>query len=162
MAKCMQCGGSTKMKKMKTGGSMGIVGMPKYSNDPRTDAGRTLKKGGSAKGCPDGYYWSVQGCQKKVGGHPGLLSTTGAKLGVGSVLLGALGMGASAIKNKIKNNRVNKKEAKEVVKTLDKAKVMKMGGSLKPVPADKVGLSKLPKAVRNKMGYMKKGGVKKK
>lgn len=44
-AKCMQCGGSTKMKKMQTGGSMGIVGMPKYSNDPKTDAGRTLKKG---------------------------------------------------------------------------------------------------------------------
>lgn len=36
------------------------------------------------------------------------------------------------------------------------------GGSLKPVPSDKVGLAKLPTAVRNKMGYMKKGGVKKK
>jgi hypothetical protein len=52
--KCMQCGGSTKMKKMKTGGSMGIVGMPKYSNDPRTDAGRTLKKGGVVKKYQDG------------------------------------------------------------------------------------------------------------
>jgi predicted secreted protein len=49
MAKCMQCGGTTKMKKMQTGGSMGIVGMPKYSNDPKTDAGRTLKKGGAVK-----------------------------------------------------------------------------------------------------------------
>lgn len=39
---------------------------------------------------------------------------------------------------------------------------MKAGGSLKPVSADKVGLAKLPTAVRNKMGYMKKGGVKKK
>ena len=39
---------------------------------------------------------------------------------------------------------------------------MKMGGSLKPVPADKVGLSKLPKAVRNKMGFQKKGGSVKK
>jgi hypothetical protein len=48
-AKCMQCGGSTKMKKMQMGGSMGIVGMPKYSNDPKTDAGRTLKKGGAVK-----------------------------------------------------------------------------------------------------------------
>ena len=35
-------------------------------------------------------------------------------------------------------------------------------GSLKPVPSDNTGLSKLPTAVRNKMGYMKKGGVKKK
>jgi len=39
---------------------------------------------------------------------------------------------------------------------------MMSGGSLKAVPADKVGLAKLPTAVRNKMGYMKKGGVKKK
>ena len=38
---------------------------------------------------------------------------------------------------------------------------MKSGGPLKPVPAGKVGLSKLPTAVRNKMGYAKKGGIKK-
>ena len=35
----------------------------------------------------------------------------------------------------------------------------KMGGSLKPVnPKTQKGLSKLPRKVRNKMGYMKKGG----
>ena len=38
----------------------------------------------------------------------------------------------------------------------------KSGGSLKPVPADKVGLAKLPTAVRNKMGFQKKGGSVKK
>jgi len=38
----------------------------------------------------------------------------------------------------------------------------KVGGSLKPVPSDKVGLSKLPTAVRNKMGYQKSGGMMKK
>ena len=32
------------------------------------------------------------------------------------------------------------------------------GGSLKPVPAENKGLSKLPTKVRNKMGFMKKGG----
>ena len=37
-------------------------------------------------------------------------------------------------------------------------KKMSKGGSLKPVPGDKVGLSKLPTPVRNKMGYQKKGG----
>ena len=31
-------------------------------------------------------------------------------------------------------------------------------GSLKPVPAKNKGLSKLPKKVRSKMGFMKKGG----
>ena len=35
----------------------------------------------------------------------------------------------------------------------------KMGGSLKPVQPNQKGLSKLPTKVRNKMGYMKKGGV---
>jgi hypothetical protein len=38
----------------------------------------------------------------------------------------------------------------------------KNGGPLKPVPADKVGLAKLPTAVRNKMGFQKKGGSVKK
>ena len=34
----------------------------------------------------------------------------------------------------------------------------KMGGSLKPVKPNQKGLKKLPTKVRNKMGYMKKGG----
>ena len=55
---------------------------------------------------------------------------------------------------------------REGINTMKKGgamKKMKSGGALKPVPADKVGLSKLPKEVRNKMGYQKKGGsVKKK
>ena len=33
-----------------------------------------------------------------------------------------------------------------------------MPGNLKPVPAGNKGLKKLPKPVRNKMGFMKKGG----
>ena len=33
------------------------------------------------------------------------------------------------------------------------------GGSLKSVPADNKGLGKLSQPVRNKMGYMKNGGV---
>ena len=37
--------------------------------------------------------------------------------------------------------------------------VFKKGGKvLKPVNANQKGLKKLPKKVRNKMGYMKKGG----
>ena len=41
-----------------------------------------------------------------------------------------------------------------------KVRVKKMGGgSLKAVPADNKGLKKLPTEVRNKMGFMKKGGV---
>ena len=40
-----------------------------------------------------------------------------------------------------------------------KRPMMKKGGPLKPVdPKTQKGLSKLPTKVRNKMGYMKKGG----
>jgi hypothetical protein len=39
---------------------------------------------------------------------------------------------------------------------------MAKGGSLKAVPAGKTGLAKLPTEVRNKMGYMKSGGLTKK
>lgn len=45
-------------------------------------------------------------------------------------------------------------EAKEGVGLRKKAG----GGSLKAVPEGNKGLKKLPTAVRNKMGYMKKGG----
>ena len=38
----------------------------------------------------------------------------------------------------------------------------KAGGAMKPVPAGKKGLAKLPTSVRNKMGYAKKGGAMKK
>ena len=42
-------------------------------------------------------------------------------------------------------------------------KMKKAGGSLKPVDKKKnPGLAKLPTKVRNKMGYMKKGGMAKK
>jgi hypothetical protein len=36
-----------KSKRFKEGGMTGIIGMPKYGNNPRTQEGRMLKKGGS-------------------------------------------------------------------------------------------------------------------
>jgi hypothetical protein len=42
----------------------------------------------------------------------------------------------------------------------DKGKTFKEGGMMKPVDMKKnPGMAKLPTAVRNKMGYMKKGGM---
>ena len=41
----------------------------------------------------------------------------------------------------------------------EKEKDMKRGGVLKAPAADQTGLKKLPTAVRNKMGYMKRGGT---
>ena len=40
-----------------------------------------------------------------------------------------------------------------------KAKKKAEGGSLKAVPSENTGLGKLPTPVRNKMGYMKNGGI---
>jgi hypothetical protein len=43
--------------------------------------------------------------------------------------------------------------------TADKGKTFKEGGTMKSVDMKKnPGMAKLPKAVRNKMGFMKKGG----
>jgi hypothetical protein len=46
--------------------------------------------------------------------------------------------------------------------SMKKMSMYKDGGSLKPVPSEAKGLSKLPKSVRNKMGYAKHGGSMKK
>jgi hypothetical protein len=44
--------------------------------------------------------------------------------------------------------------------TADKGKTFKEGGTMKPVDmAKNPGMAKLPTAVRNKMGYMKEGGM---
>jgi hypothetical protein len=59
--------------------------------------------------------------------------------------------------NSVKNFVRSEMKKGGMVGTSKKTK-MKMGGSLKDVPADKVGLGKLPTAVRNKMGYKEYGG----
>jgi hypothetical protein len=195
----MKAGGSVKkVKKMADGGSTGLVGMPRYSNNPRSEQGRILKKGGSAKskGCPPGYYWSVQGCQEKTPGYKKPFSSTGSKIGIGTTAAAVIGTVVKGISDKVKDvsDRVKAKKAEKektkkegetskakfgasvgvkasckqgMVRGADGNCVMsrpkfKSGGSLKPVPADKVGLAKLPTAVRNKMGFQKKGGSVKK
>ena len=57
---------------------------------------------------------------------------------------------------------ISKSVGEEFMKA-DKGKKFASGGSLKEVDSsDNPGLSKLPTEVRNKMGYMKKGGMAKK
>ena len=56
------------------------------------------------------------------------------------------------------NNRFNKQVTPKGYKMGGRVKKMG-GGSLKAVPAGNKGLKKLPTEVRNKMGFMKKGGV---
>ena len=67
--------------------------------------------------------------------------------------------------DRMKNSKPNKKSgssAADVFKSYGKYDgkpiELKDGGSLKAVPADNKGLKKLPTKVRNKMGFMKKGG----
>ena len=52
------------------------------------------------------------------------------------------------------------KRGGSVKKRMKKKKRVKKneGGSLKAVPSGNKGLKKLPKKVRNKMGFMKRGG----
>ena len=52
--------------------------------------------------------------------------------------------------------------ARLLAKKREGLKRKKDGGSLKSVPSDNKGLSKLPTGVRNSMGYMKSGGKVKK
>ena len=67
------------------------------------------------------------------------------------------------------NNRFNKQVSPKGYKMGGRAKkmgggmmmqrpMMQKGGSLKAVQPNQKGLKKLPTEVRNKMGYMKKGG----
>ena len=57
-----------------------------------------------------------------------------------------------------KSSKREKGRTKKMGGGLMKRPMMKEGGSLKPVQPNQKGLKKLPTKVRNKMGYMKKGG----
>jgi len=54
-----------------------------------------------------------------------------------------------------KGKRNLKDEKKRIIRELNSKK---NGGSLKKVPAGNKGLKKLPKKIRNKMGFHKSGG----
>ena len=53
---------------------------------------------------------------------------------------------------------VNMRSKRVPTELMDRGAMKKGGTALKPVPAGKKGLSKLPTQVRNKMGFMKSGG----
>jgi hypothetical protein len=191
----MKAGGSVKkIKKMADGGSTGLVGMPRYSNNPRSEQGRILKKGGAIKKYPDGGA-TIPGLIKKD--RTEIMRTPSGKAGVIMSVLGSAATGvAMALKKRKEKKAAKEAEKKKKEATTTKAKFgasvnvqrspkagkvtgvdggyakvgqreparnkFKSGGSLKPVPTGKVGLAKLPTAVRNKMGFQKKGGSVKK
>jgi hypothetical protein len=95
---------------------------------------KKMKVGGtsSSKGlCPDGYYWSVQGCQEKLPGYKKPFSSTSSKIGAGTLITGLVAAATEKIGKKIKSNQANKKEAAEIMKTVQKANLKKKGGIIK-------------------------------
>ncbi len=68
------------------------------------------------------------------------------------------GMKATSAKGK-KEPMLDKKKMKGKKPAAAIVIAMNKGGSMKAVPAGNKGLSKLPKTVRNKMGYMAYGGM---
>ena len=78
------------------------------------------------------------------------------------------GMSLKELRAELKKAKLEEERAKikaAIEKTLrematkDKDKKMNRGGVLKTPSADQTGLKKLPTAVRNKMGYMNRGGM---
>jgi hypothetical protein len=70
----------------------------------------TIDKFAAKRDCDDGYYWNGTECVKK-----GPLHSTGAKLGVGAGIAGALGLATSMIVD-ARNTAKAKKEAKAKAK----------------------------------------------
>ena len=114
---------------VKKGGIGADRVLSKYRNPKRAE--KFIKSGGLRKNAKDAAYYKSIGLTGKRGEQAAkdFFKPESKKMPVSKLL---------AI-----SNRVEKK----------------MGGSLKPVdPKTQKGLSKLPTEVRNKMGYMKKGG----
>ena len=182
MKTCMKCGGS--MKKYAAGGStpnklnkpkaptkptiggsnvkMGIYGVPNAGpTGPNIQGVNTMKVGGATDekcwpgnpGC--GHSRANRVNKRRSAANkaaPVLKKILGAAAGAGAGIL-AYTKNIGGIKDKIQGLKQQKMGGA--------TKRMSKGGTLKPVPSENVGLSKLPTPVRNKMGYMKKGGSKK-
>jgi hypothetical protein len=86
-----------------------------YSQDEKDGmamSNKTIDKFAAKQDCPDGYYWNGTECVKK-----GPLHSTGAKLGVGAGIAGALGLATSMIVD-ARNTAKAKKEAAAKAKAL--------------------------------------------
>ncbi len=113
----MKAGGSVKkIKKMEKGGSTGIVGMPRYSNNPRSEQGRILKYGGTTKKLSK----AQTGAEVDLDAPP--FKTKSSKIGVGLIGSGIVGTAAKAISDKVKANKAKKKEQKKKAAETPKAK----------------------------------------
>lgn len=147
-------GTSKSMKKMQKGGTMSSVdSMKYYGNKFDSLSAEAAKKVGSKKdaskdikGANEARANESRIAKKVYGTGPGIPQKK---------------KGGSVKKYKKGGSVGSSKQQAAIaiaMKASGKKPKMQMGGSLKDVPADKVGLGKLPTAVRNKMGYKKMGG----
>jgi hypothetical protein len=182
----MKSGGTVKkVKKMAAGGQM--YGIPQTGpTGPNYQGVDTMKKGGMVKKYQKGggiddpkdpkNISATQSPAKTLGSMSGkdyrtikkgvkreqkLARIESGKQGerVDNVIR-AVASGADAASSTLRAAQ----SAKDLMKNKKGGSVKKMatGGSLKPVSTNQKGLAKLPTAVRNKMGYQRKGGVVKK
>jgi len=139
-------GGMMKRPMMKKGGSF----MSASSTDKRKIAGR----GGGADSGKAGEARSKAGVQEvriKKG-----IKNVGKKIKDIVTLKSFHKAAEKAYKKSLAEGKTNRGTAED---TRNMRVRRKRGGALKPVdPKTQKGLSKLPTEVRNKMGYMKKGG----
>ena len=91
---------------------------------------------------------------RAVANNPDFAKKVGIKQSVGKEFMKKYDDGGK-VKKTIEDTR---KFVGDTEESLPPPKGFKKSPDKKPVPADKPGLKKLPEGVRNKMGYMKKGG----
>jgi hypothetical protein len=164
-------------KPMRGGGNtkMGIYGVPNAGpTGPNIQGVNTMKKGGAIKMKKYDSGGGVGDGGKKKKKTPPEENTpitkpevpTSKKTYKNPLMARAASYFTGKTEYQKNENPISKMSTTRTFKDGKKTRVLKTkmmsGGSLKPVPADKVGLSKLPTAVRNKMGYQKKGGTVKK
>jgi hypothetical protein len=166
----MKAGGPVKkVKKMAKGGAtdynygIPLNGLPMRPTNGNTDISKnqmgtnpTMKKGGTMKKMQDGGIKTKNNTAIDN-------SNRQSNINLSEILKKQESLNKQINREaQIKNAAIsdaNKNQRKKG----GSVKKMKSGGALKAVPSSNTGLSKLPTAVRNKMGYQKKGGsVKKK
>tara|TARA_Y100001938_G_scaffold142906_1_gene214882 strand:- start:256 stop:843 length:588 start_codon:yes stop_codon:yes gene_type:complete len=132
-----------------------IVAKKKSKKDPfRADKTESLNKDFS-KRTAKANQEAMKNVKKKMGG--GMMNKKSMGYAGGGLTKGMLGkdvlLGKKSPADVLKENKKKALKKKKVIKKAE-------GGSLKPVPEGNKGkgLSKLPTEVRNKMGFMKKGG----
>ena len=125
-----------------------LQGTYRHAKEKVKDMASPMKSGGKMKKKVTGYD---KGGKLKANMQSGLKKFLDEG-GFDSLKKGGSGAGNADLEKMIKKiaSATGKKKGGVIKK--------KAGGAMKPVPAGKKGLAKLPKPVRNKMGYAKKGG----